>query len=786
MADDFERIKANVHKMIGMQAPAEDIDGYLKQEGWTPENFRAVATQSPDQQAVSNIVTAPGFGASAVTAGVNASDAANPPSDPGFVGRLGQYADRNVAGKILPPLKENAGTGSKIADAIERGRDYLVNLENTIQRGLSFGASDEVGALGTTIRQSIDKASQPQTIAGLVKQKILNQEDPGFWQRFAENDRRENAAIDKFKQENPIIGNTAEIAGMITSPIGNIGGRYIQAGPNMAMRAARAAGVGAGLGGASGFLNSEGDLNDRLKSAAFGSGTGAVIGGTVTPLIETLARGGKYAYDMYQNIRRANTSPDEQARYLLAQALMRDNVSPQQAAANLQSGQAQSVLDAAGPNTVALGRQATVAPGNAQEAAATFLEGRQADQAGRFQAALAPIGNGTGFQNQLDTLIQQRAQSARPLYEALEGIDPERLDTPFFRNLLQSGPGNQLLGRARQIAALEQARGATPVNLMEPLLDAEGNLRTATIPNFRAMDYVKQAADDMVAQYTDPVTGRIQGPVGHQWDQLRRAIVGNLDEAAAGTGANGENLYQAARNAYAGPSRMIEAMNEGRQFFSNGRAEDAIAAFNQLPQAEQDAFRIGAANDLIGKLGNKADGNNAYNLIANSPNKRSKLQALFPDEATFNRFLEMAGRENTMFRNAQKVMGGSPTASRLAEQADAAQSLQQLNSRLTALRQLLTWHPIQAATTFATQAGNLQRGMSEPVANELGRILFNPNQAQGVQALQSLGGTQVNPGLIQALINQQTRNQQLGQFGNALITNAAGKIGGAVGGAVTR
>lgn len=776
MADDFERIQANVHKMISMQAPAEDIDGYLKQEGWTPENFRAVAMQSPDQQAVSNAVTAPGFGASAVSAGANAM---NPPSDPGFLGRLNQYADRNVGGKMLPPLKPDASTGSKVADAIERGRDYLVNLENVIQHGLSFGASDEVGALGTATGETL---TQPQRdINQVVADKILNRQEPTFFDRFAAADKRENADLQKFKSENPIVGNTAEIAGMIASPIGNIGGRYVQAGPNMAARAGRAAIVGAGLGSGSGFVSSEGDLNDRLKSAVFGGGTGALIGGTVTPAIELLSRGGQYAYNMYQNLRRANQAPDEQAHYLLAQALTRDNVTPQQAITNLQAVPEQGVLDAAGPNMVALGRQATVAPGNAREAAGTFLAERQADQAARFQAGLAPIGNGAGFQNQIDDLIQQRAQSARPLYDALEGIDPERLDTPFFRNLLQSQPGNQLLGRARQIAALEQARGATPVNLLEPLLDAEGNLRTATVPNFRAMDYLKQAADDMVAQYTDPVTNRIQGPVGHQWDQLRRAIVNNLDEAAAGTGANGENLYQMARGAYAGPSRMMEAMNEGRQFFNDARAEDAIRNFTQLPASEQDAFRIGAANDLIGKLGNKADNNNAYNLIANSPNKRSKLQALFPDEETFNRFMAMAQRENTMFRNAQTIMGGSPTASRLAEQADAAQSLQQLNSKVTALRQLLTGHPLQAATTFATQAGNLQRGMSEPVANQLGQILFNPNQAQGVQALQSLGNAPVNMNLVNALLRLPMTNAQVGTLGNAMITNAAGRGGGAVG-----
>lgn len=55
MADDFERVRRNVQKMISMQAPEEDIDGYLAEEKYTPETFKArvqkgsapVATEAP-------------------------------------------------------------------------------------------------------------------------------------------------------------------------------------------------------------------------------------------------------------------------------------------------------------------------------------------------------------------------------------------------------------------------------------------------------------------------------------------------------------------------------------------------------------------------------------------------------------------------------------------------------------------------------------------------------------------------------------------------------------------
>jgi hypothetical protein len=741
-----------------------DFDGQVHEfpDDFTPQDIQK-ALASTDQKRVADVVTSPDFLSG--LAGDMSKGNYQPAVDPGFFERLNQRGAQTLNGTQAPPLQASAGFGSKAADTVANIEDLINGISAAGSRGYTFGTSDEADALAATLKSYL-KTPQLQDV---VLRAATGQQEPSFGDRFLAADKEANKRIADFKDAHPIIGNAAEITGMVTSPIGNAGTGFIQRGANIATRALRAGTVGATLGGAAGVAQSDGTIPERLESGAVGAGTGAILGGTITPAIEALTGAGRVAYDTIRNQIRAHQDPTGQAQRLVANALLRDNQTVPQAVATLQANPAAAVLDASGPNMVALGRQATVAPGPARQVARDFLEGRQADQAARFQQGLAPVGNGANYQQQIQNLMDQRSVASRPFYQALEGIDPERLDTPFFQNLLHSGPGQQLLGRAREIAALEHARGATPVNLMEPLLDQEGNLRTATVPNFRAMDYVKQAADDITASHMNQTTGRIEGPVGYNWDQLRRAIVSNLDQAAENTGPNGENLYQAARGAYAGPSRTMEAMHEGRAFFGDNQAEDAIHSFRQLSPAEQDAFRIGVASDLAGKLGNKADNANAYNLLMNSPNKRAKLQAVFPDQESFDRFLAQSQQENRMFQNAQTVTGGSPTARIEADKDDA---MQQIGDRVNLIRQLIMGPRIQALATAVTRGTNVRRGLSEPVATELGNILFNGNTPQNIQRLQALNGNGVNPGLLQVLTQGQNRARAIGRGGTALLSNA--------------
>lgn len=693
--------------------------------------------------------------------------------DPGFFGRMGQYADRNVAGKPLPPLAPDAGTGSVVADKIERARDYLVNLENTIQRGLSFGTSDEVGALATTLRDTVDP--KQQSINDLVKNKILGTQQPtDFWSRFNANDKAENYAIDQFKSQNPIAGNTAEIAGMITSPIGNLGGNYIQGGANMMTRALRAAGVGGALGGASGFASAEGSPTDRAKAAGFGAGAGALAGGILTPLVELGTHGVQSVYDTLANQYRAITDPQGQAQRLLANALMRDQQTVPQAIQAVSQTPDMGIVNAGGENVSALGRQATVAPGNARTAAADFFEQQAAGMPDRAADAVGNLAQ-NGYYGTLEQLDNARRTAAAPLYN--QAYQQPAVDqwTPEISNLMQRPSMQQAARNAANIAA-EEGRNPAELGLTfnaagDPVFVAGANAN-GQIPSVQTMDYMKRGLDDVLEQYRDPVTGRLNLDTAGRAAQNTRAQFVQLLR-------DGNPTYAAALDAWGGPSHSIEMMNFGRDMWrKTGDPAEMIQRFRQLPANDQEMVRTGLMREAINKIGNLGDNSSVYNALFGNANKRTVFENLFPDQQSFDAFATAMRRERDILRTQRMVMGESPTARIQAENADA---MQQLGDRIGILRQLFTGHPLQALGTAVTRAGNFQRGMSEPVANELGNIMFSPNVQANVGLLNNLGGIQGQPGLLQALQQRQIRQQALGLLGQSALTNltsqGAGRIG---------
>jgi hypothetical protein len=229
------------------------------------------------------------------------------PVDPGFLQRYEQTAYQNATGKAAPPLAENAGIGSRIGNAAGNAYNYADKLGDIITNAMTFGAQNDVAGLANAVSGKINQP--PNTIANVVAQKTgAVSPNASFADLYQQGRDAQIKAQQDFKSQNPVVGNTADIVGMVTSPVGNVGGRYVQSGGNMAIRALRAAGVGAGLGGASAFENTPGDLNNRGQAALGGAGVGAAVGGTLTPLIELGTRGATAAYNAARGVPPANAA----------------------------------------------------------------------------------------------------------------------------------------------------------------------------------------------------------------------------------------------------------------------------------------------------------------------------------------------------------------------------------------------------------------------------------------------------------------------------------------------
>jgi hypothetical protein len=129
-------------------------------------------------------------------------------------------------------------------------------------------------------------------------------------------------------------------------------------------------------------------------------------------------------------------------------------------------------------------------------------------------------------------------------------------------------------------------------------------------------------------------------------------------------------LYGEANAAFAGPMRVKEAVEQGREMASRGRFEDTVPAFQSLPPAEQQGVRIGYADAVrapLEKTGNyptilREKSMKGSNELANLSLYQGPQMPGRPDQ--MRQFLN---REEEMQRTSKAALGGSSTAENLAD-----------------------------------------------------------------------------------------------------------------------
>ncbi len=679
--------------------------------------------------------------------------------DPGFFGRLEQRATQFNKGIQAPELPADAGSAARIADALMTGHDYLGNITNSAARGFTLGFSDDAAALGTATGKALDGSS----LKDVMEAKAAN-ETPGFARDFQQANALENEKLRQFKETNPVAGYGSEILGGVLSPVGRLGTGFIGSGTNMVTRAIRSIPAGAGLGAIAGGGYAEGDLGDRAAGAFLGGATGAVLAPIASAGTEAAINLGGRLVDMGRNAINAYRNPDIQAQRLLAQALARDGVDPQTLMATATRPGAEGLVDAAGPNTVALGRQATVAPGNARTVAQDFFEGRRADAGPRTNQVLADLVP-ENADDEIARLAKAKLTASRPLYKEAYKADPEALNTPYVREILDSDTGKQALKNARTLWQQDKLAGRVDgSDPFTPLLDAEGNLTLNVAPDMRILDYMKRGMDLMTdAAYKSSSTA------GNSMKAVRDAFRDHLKEV--------NPAYKDALAAYSGPSHVQDLITKGMDFFK-GRTQEKLREIAKLSGDDLSAYRIGAVRAAMDKLDNVTDAGSVYSALGNSTAKREQLQALFPSRADFDRVFGQLMRERGMMNAERTVMGGSPTSRIDADKADASDTVGLVGN----VMDLLGGNAGGGLRGLMTRAANPARGVTEPVADRLAQFLFNADPAAKQQVIQGLlqapGGQNLLQQAARGLLSAQTTQRNAGGL---LGTWAAQGGGGAVG-----
>lgn len=361
----------------------------------------------------------------------------------------------------------------------------------------------------------------------------------------------------------------------VTSKIGLV--------PKMLQAAKTAAKAGAVIGAGTGT-----DLTNRAGNAVTGALTSAALG-PIVPLIPSAISAVK------RGVGSLLQPAEEFALNALTNTLTRDSVGPLNAA--------KPIIDQvpAEGSTTQLGEQAAL-EGKGRTQANKFFKDDAKAREGTVLGTVKSVVNDAPMYDTMDDLQAQRTADAAPLYTVSNNTSYRR--TPRLMDLLsRPATGGALRAAYTRLqndpnldpADIQETLGPIMGNNPDDLSDAQLTQRLTQAMGsrpleFKALDYVKRGMDQLVLD--NPGTSR-------EVRQLRNAYSSELK--------NINPNYQAALNAWAGPSAVMDAVTQGREFDSMD-PEAIQRALANMGDSEQQGFQVGVARRLADRASGASGG----------------------------------------------------------------------------------------------------------------------------------------------------------------------------------
>lgn len=498
----------------------------------------------------------------------------------------------------------------------------------------------------------------------------------------------------------------------------------------------------AAVGGASGMLQGLGDANtsepkDLLAGAAMMGGIG-MIGGPVAQAVG--GAGGAVARNIGSRFG-ANIAEDAAGGEVM-KALIRDlraargglesfsdaqvgEMAIMQARRRMQTLGPRAVLAdvgaSGGVNTRELLDTLNTLPGQTKTQTSNLVHARQTGRGADMQDAaaryLSPGGRRLG--ETVDSLMAARRTSAQPLYNQVHAMDVPA--TPQLSNIVQGLDKLGALNEARTLATSAVARGGPA--------EAFTLTPTDTVMKMRDLDRAKQGLDAVIQSNTDAVTGKMNTKAV-EFNKLRLALIDELDKATTNP-QTGVSIYKQARDAYAGPSQMIDAANLGRRAMGGNDASVAEAT-KGMTDSELRAFRVGAFESLRDKLGTQSGRTQVMNMWQESKTS-DKLKEIFGDERSFREFAASVAKERRL-KMLDASGQGSQTASREARIEDMNASV--LGDVAGAAASMKAGNPAGIVSGVRNVWGRM--ATPEPVRDAAGNLLLSRPSTNQMDMLSQL------------------------------------------------
>lgn len=548
---------------------------------------------------------------------------------------------------------------------------YVDDVVRSIANGVTFGWADELAAKGNEL---IGSGS------------------------YGDNLKAEKARSGEIS---PYIKYPGEIGGAVAGAVAAApvtGAASIISGASKLPAVLRGAGVGATTGALYGA--GEADPGERTAGAVKGGLIGAPIG-AATPYV---IRGG-------QTLVNEIFSPQKNVAADLGRAIMRDETTPQallQQVDDLSRSRpgVATLADVGGENVRGLVERVAQTPGAGRTQIVPALTSRQRGQMSRLTTDLRSLtGTQTSAFKAIQETMEERANTAKPLYDAAMNFNAREVPeiVQAWQRVTSTGWGKHVLSSPDLKKTLQTEYGIDDI---------------ANAPLMVLADAWKKGADDLISDAIKSGGNNkarvLQG--------MRDDLVGVLDKH--------NQAYAKARDAWAGPSRYLQAIEEGRNILSTKvSADELAAALKAMPASEREGFKIGAISSIVGKMGNDPAKMADLTKYLRSPENQAKIAALMPDDAARAEFQKRLQFEIGSSELTSRALGNSATARRLAEQKDAENLMGDLI--LGAIGQTPPMGLIQRMVGgVSAKVRDTFRSRSDAV---LADLLTNPNAMPGMQ-----------------------------------------------------
>jgi hypothetical protein len=381
-----------------------------------------------------------------------------------------------------------------------------------------------------------------------------------------------------------------------------------------------------------------------------------------------------------------------------------------------EAGDPMMLPDVLRPAEALAGRVAR-APGEYGDILPEAFQARNAEAVKRLTGGINEAFGEEGAYDASQALMSARKAAAKPAYDtayAQPPVNPDVMKPDGAIGALMDRPSVKAgMANARKIAAEE----GVDMNTLGIDLDAQGEPVLTRVPTWQTLDYMKRGIDNVVEQYRDKTTGKLMlDTYGRAADITRGEFVGTLRDL---NGAYGKAL-----DTWGGPSRSLDAIEVGRDALTRSPEMNA-ARVAEMTEDQKEFARLGIAQqlrDIANKRGPlAAEFDRVAGTRYGSSSTRDQLRPFFKDEAAYKKFVDSVSRQVTMARTPNKVLGGSQTAGRVAEDTSPIT----LGEAIHGGTALALGHPM-GIVRAATNLGMKLWDQRDPALNaEIARVLGN-------------------------------------------------------------